>query len=92
MKQLLRIRQSRIPSLLITNSLDMENGHVEVVNIPPGFVGRGHDVHFLVVEGFALVQLDDGVFRGIAESTSGAGEEGDAGCLGEEGFCGKHGQ
>jgi len=84
MEQLLRIGD-----LLIFNGLHMENGHIELVKILPLFVCRGHDVQFLVVEGFALVQLDDGVFGRVAEPAAGAGEEGDASGL-KEGSCSKH--
>lgn len=61
MEQLLRVGD-----LLILDGLNMENGHVKFVDVFPGFISRGHDVQFLVVEGLALVQLDDGVFGGVA--------------------------
>jgi len=84
MEQLLRIGD-----LLVFDGLNMENGHIELVDVLPLFVARGHDVQFLVVESFALVQLDDGVFGRVAEPAAGAGEKGDAGSL-EEGSCRKH--
>lgn len=84
MKQLLRIGD-----LLVLERLDMENGHVELVDVFPLFVGRSHDVQFLVIEGLALVQLDDGVFGCVAEPAAGAGEESDTGGL-KEGSCRKH--
>lgn len=84
MEQLLRIGD-----LLVSDRLDMENGHIELIDIFPLFVDRSHDVQFLVVEGFALVQLDDGVFGCVAEPAAGAGEESDAGGL-KEGSCRKH--
>lgn len=44
----------------------MKYGHIVIIDIFPGFVGRGHDVQFGVVEGSPLVELDHVVFGRIA--------------------------
>lgn len=75
--------------MLVFDRLDMEYGHVELVDVFPLLVGRSHNVQFFVVEGLALVQLDDGVFGRVAEPAANAGEESDAGGL-KEGSRRKH--
>lgn len=61
-EQLLRVGQLGLASA----GLDMENRHVEIVDIPPRLIGRGHDIQLGVGEGLAFVQLDDSVFGGVA--------------------------
>lgn len=44
----------------------MKYGHIVIINVFPGFVGRGHDVQFGVVERSPLVELDHVVFGRVA--------------------------
>lgn len=80
MKEFLGVGQLRLAFVV----LDVQNRYVEVVNVPPGFIGRGHYIQLGVVEGPPLVQLHDRVFGRIAQTAAIAGEQGDAGG-GEEG-------
>ena len=65
-EQLLRIGEPCVPGLLISNGLNVKYRHIVLINVFPGFVGRGHDVQFGVVEGSPLVELDHVVFGRVA--------------------------
>ena len=82
MEELLRIREFR--RVLALGKLHVQHRHVKVIDISPGLVLRHHDVALGVGEWAALVQLRDGVFGGVAEAAPDAGEERDAGGLGED--------
>ena len=65
-EQLFRIGEPCVPGLLISNGLNVKYGYIVIIDVFPGFVGRGHDVQFGVVEGSPLVELDHVVFGRVA--------------------------
>lgn len=65
-EQLFRIGEPFVSGLLISNGLNVKYGHIVIIDVFPGFVCRGHDVQFGVVEGSPLVELDHVVFGRVA--------------------------
>ena len=66
MEQFPRVRQISRLRQAIVHRLDMQDGHIELVNILPLLIPRVHNILLDVLEGSTFPELKYGVFRGVA--------------------------